>query len=290
MTIDKTHVIVFHGTTSAFDASIQQYGFQINPERRPSHQMCTDVQHLCSFNGTYVALDRDTSRYYAEAAAKENGGQPRIYALRVPVSLIVPDEDEVHFSLSCHLAEPLGYDEMADDEDQYAKIPWSIDIARHAVRAISEGFGMSDAAAEQAAIHLNTMIEYAIQDWDGNLFLFHPDGNDEGWSSPAWVRKLTALVGGQELYRQEMDLLLKCMQGVTPETFPSGYETFKGRVIMPFGFDHSESGIEVIGYGTIADPFEDYSNFVSYQGTEMCLDPDFIKEAHYSRQFNALKV
>jgi hypothetical protein len=289
MVTDKTHVIVFHGTTSAFDESIREHGFQINPERRPSHQMNGD-EHLCSFDGTYVALDRDTSRYYANAAAEQNGGDPRIYVLRVPVSVIVPDEDEVHFSLSCHLAAPMGFDEMADDDDQYAKTPWSVDIARHAMSTISEGFGMTEKAAEQAAIHLHTMVEFAIKDWDGNLFLFHPDGNDKGWSSPAWVRKLTSLEGGSALYREQMDLLLNCMRGASPEAFPAGYETFKGRVVVPFGFENDGAGIEIIGYGSIADPFEDYSDFSSYQGTEMCLDPAFFDEAKYIRQSQALTV
>jgi len=288
MTADKTHVIVFHGTTSTFDRSIQEKGFQLRPDFRPSHQMNIDEQHLCSFDGTYVALDRDTARYYAKSAAEQNGGEPRIYALRVPLTVMVPDEDEVHFSLSCHLAEPMGFDEMSEDDIQYATKPWSIDIAMHAMKAISECFGMGDRAIEQAAKHLNKMIEYAVQDWDGDLYLFHPDGNDKGWSSPAWVRKLTALEGGQELYREQMDLLLRCMRGASPETFPAGFEAFKGRVLVPFGFDGGSSGAAIIGYGTISDPFECYSNFDSYLGTELSLDPELISQAQSARQIRSL--
>jgi hypothetical protein len=287
MTTQDTYVIVFHGTTSAFDKSIQEHGFQLTPERRPSHQINVDEKHLCSFDGTYAALDRDTARHYATSAVEENGGEPRIYALRVPLSAMVPDEDEVHFALSCHLAEPMGFNEMSDENIQYATTPWSIDIARDAVSAISDCFHMDQEMIDQASVHLHAMIKIAVKDWDGDLYFFHPDGNDKGWSSPFWVRKLASLDGGYELYREHMDLMLRCMH-LSPEAFPAGFEAFKGRVVEPFGFDSKASGIEIIGYGTIADPFEDYSNFDGYTGTELSLDPYFLAEAQLSRQSLAL--
>ncbi|TLX16700.1 hypothetical protein [Rhizobium sp. MHM7A] len=283
MTNQDTHVIVFHGTTSAFDKSIQEHGFQLKPELRPSHQMNVEEQHLCSFDGTYVALDRDTARYYAKSAVEKNGGEPRIYAFRVPLSVIVPDEDEVHFALTWNLANELGFDENSDDDVQLGTIPWSIDVAKRAVAAISQCFGMDEHQIGKAAAHLNAMIEPVIAVWDRDLYFFHPDSNDKGWSSPNWVRKLVSLDGGYELYREHMDQFVGCMRGASPETCPAGSEAFKGRVIVPFGFDGSH-GVEIIGYGTIADPFEDYSNFDSYLGTELSLDPEFINEAKNSRQ------
>lgn len=282
-----THVIVFHGTTTAFDQSIQKHGFQLKPALRPSHQMNEDDQNLCSFDGTYVALDRDTSRFYAKAAAEKNGGEARIYALRVPLSVIVHDEDEVHFALTWNLANELGFDENCDDDVQIGSIPWSIDVAKRAVAAISECFGMDEDRIDQAAIHLNAMIEKVIPVWNGDLWFFHPDSNGEGWSSPNWVRKLCSLDGGLEFYRDQMDRFIGCMKGASPETCPAGFEAFKGRVIVPFGFNGG-NGAEVIGYGTIENPFEDYSHFDSFDGTEYSLDPDYINEARLASQSLAL--
>ena len=156
--------------------------------------------------------------------------------LRVPLAAMVPDEDEVHFALSCHFAEPMGFDEMSDDAIQYATTPWSIDIARHALKSVAECFKLDDAAVEQAAVHLNAIYYFVACE----------------------ARRLKRV------------------------------QSFKGTVIIPFGFDNETSGIEIIGYGTTDDPFESYSNFDSYLGTELSLDPDFINEAQYSRQAQAL--
>jgi hypothetical protein len=281
------HVIVFHGTTSAFDTSIQQHGFQLKPALRPSHQMNAGDKNLCSFDGTYVALDRDTSRYYAQSAVEKNGGEPRIYALRVPLSVIVPDEDEVHYALTWNLANEMGFDENSSEDVQIGTIPWSIDVAKRAVTAISECFGMDDHQIDQAAVHLNVMVEKVIEAWDGDLWFFHPDSNDQGWSSPTWVRKLCSLDGGLEVYRDQMDRFIGCMRGARPETCPAGSEAFKGRVIVPFGFD-GHNGAEIIGFGTINNPFEDYSNFDNYEGSEFSLDPEYINEARLSAQSLAL--
>ena len=282
-----THVIVFHGTTSAFDHSIQKHGFQLKPALRPSHQLNEDEQNLCSFDGTYVAMDRGTSRHYAQAAAEKNGGEARIYAFRVPLDLIVPDEDEVHYALTWNLANELGFDENSDDEVQIGTTPWSLDVAKRAVTSISECFGMDEEQINQAAVHLSAMIEKVMEVWDGDLWFFHPDSNDNGWSSPTWVRKLCSLQGGLELYRDQMNRFIGCMRGASPETCPAGFEAFKGRVIVPFGFG-DENGAEIIGYGTVENPFEEFSNFNSFDGTEFCLDLDHINEARLSSQSFAL--
>jgi hypothetical protein len=199
---------------------------------------------------------------------------------------MVPDEDEVHFALTWNLAHELGFDENSDEEVQLATVPWSIDVAKRAVTAISPCFGMDARQIELAAAHLNAMIEPVVQVWDGDVYFFHPDGNDVGWASPNWVRKLISLDGGYEIYRGHMDHFVRCMKGASPEDCPAGFEAFKGRIVEPFGFNGGQ--VEIMGCGTIADPFECYSNFDAYTGDEWSLDPDFINEVRYSRQMRAL--
>jgi hypothetical protein len=86
-----------------------------------------------------------------------------------------------------------------------------------------------------------------------------------------------------------MDLMLRCMH-LSPDRFPAGFEAFKGRVIEPFGFKRGASGIDIIGYGTIANPFECYSNFEPYLGTEISLDPDFIAEVRRCTQSESMTL
>lgn len=276
------HVIVFHGTTSIFDDGILSNGFLSKPQQKLSERMSVSLNvekdHMVSFDGTYVALERDTSAYYAKSAAEVFGGQPRIYALRVPLSSLVPDEDEVHFALSCHLAAALGFDECADDYDgQKSNQSWSLEIARDVIQGMAESFSMDESSVEHAAQHLHAMIEPSVTHWDGDLFFFHPEGNDQGWASPNWVRRLTSLEGGYDLYRRRMDQLLGCMKGAAPESCPAGFTAFKGRIRDDFKFDDNENGVTIIGYGNIDDPFEDYSNLESVDGTEIALEPEAIR-------------
>lgn len=276
---NETFVIVFHGTTSAFDDSIQENGFVPKPTKRPSEQAEDGHIHMAAFDGTYVALEKNTATYYAKQAAEVFGGEPRIYAMRVPLSSMVPDEDEVHFALSCHLAAALGFDESSIEEFQYATQSWSPDVAKDAVQGIAECFGMDEAAVELAAGHLHAMIEPTVQDWDGELFFFHPEGNDQGWASPHWVRKLASLEGGFDLYRDQMDKFLGCMRGASPETCPAGYDAFKGRITETFKLDDNANGVTVIGFGTLDDPFEHFRNLTSLNGAEMVLVPEMLEAA-----------
>lgn len=280
MAYNEKFAIVFHGTSSFFDSSIQDRGFLARPVTKLSEKLSLNDKvndHLISFDGTYVAIDRDVSRYYAKEATNIFGGEPRIYVLRVPLSSMVPDEDEVHFALSCNLAAALGFEEDTTDyENQYATQPWSIDVARDAVQGIAEGFGMDAEAIDQATQHLHSMIAPTIVDWDLNLFFFHPEGNDQGWSSPNWVRKLTSLEGGFDLYRDRMDAFLACMKGASPMTCPAGFSAFKGRITETFKFNDNENGVTVIGYGSPDNPFEHFVELSSVSGDEMILEPEML--------------
>lgn len=281
-----SHVIVFHGTTSAFDGSIRENGFLSKPMTKLSQKLSTSIDsetdHMVAFDGTYVALEKNTATYYAKQAAEVFGGEPRIYAMRVPLSSMVPDEDEVHFALSCHLAAVLGFDESSIEDFQYATTAWSLDVAKDAVQGIAECFGMDEAAVELAAGHLHAMIEPTVQDWDGELYFFHPEGNDQGWASPHWVRKLTSLEGGFDLYRDQMDKFLGCMRGASPETCPAGYDAFKGRITDTFKLDDNANGVTVIGFGTLDDPFEHFSDLTSVNGAEMVLVPEMLEASKTS--------
>jgi hypothetical protein len=242
--------------------------------------MDADIDHLVSFDGTYVAIDMNSSTYYAKKAADIFGGEPRIYAMRVPLSAMVPDEDEVHFALSCHLADVMGFDDNSNEEFQYAIQEWSLNAARDTVKGIAEFFGMDDGTTEGASQCLHAMIEPTVQDWDGELFFFHPEGNDQGWSSPHWVRKLTSLKGGIDLYRDKMNEFLGYMRGSSPETCPAGFDAFKGRITDTFKFNDNPNGVTVIGYGTLDDPLEHFSDLSSVNGNELVLVPDFIENKH----------
>lgn len=284
---DNKHVIVFHGTTSAFDETIRENGFLTKPMSKLSQLVSTslhaETDHLVAFDGTYVAIDMNVSTYYARKAAEIFGGEARIYALRVPLAAMVPDEDEVHFALSCHLADVLGFDDNSLDEFQFATREWSLNAARDTVQGIAEFYGMDDGSIEDASKSLHVMIEPTIQDWDGDLLFFHPNGNDQGWSSPHWVRKLTSLEGGFDIYREKMDDFLGCMRGSSPETCPAGFDAFKGRITDTFKFRDNTNGVDVIGYGSLDDPFEHYSDLMSVNGEELVLMPDFLENIHNSK-------
>ena len=279
----ETYAIVFHGTTSAFDDSIQENGFLSKPAAKLSQKMSksidSETDHLVAFDGTYVALEKDTSSYYAKKAAEVFGGEPRIYVMRVPLSSMVPDEDEVHYTLTGHLAAALGFDESSTADFQYAHQAWSLNVAKDVVQGMAEDFGMDEVTIELAARHLHAMIEPTVQDWDGELYFFHPEGNDQGWASPNWVRKITSLQGGFDLYRDQMDKFLRCMRGASPETFPAGYDAFKGRITDTFKFDDNANGVTVIGFGTRLNPFEHYSDLTSLNGAEMVLVPEMLEAA-----------
>lgn len=278
MHADKTHVIVYHGTCSAFASSLFSNGFILDPPCRPSASG-EGHDHLAAFSGTYVATERNTARYYADMATRLYGGEPRVAVLRVPVAAMVPDEDEVHYALAYPLAVALGFQDN-DEDEQVATKAWGLEAAKDTLRMVKECFGLDEQAINDAATHLNAMIAASLgPDWDGDLWFFHPEGNEEGWSSPNWVRRLCKMEGGLAVYRQNMAALLNTMRGPPPENYPAGFESFKGRIVMPFGFGVNDCGISIVGFGTLDDPFSIHSNFGEFVGDELSLDPDFVQAA-----------
>jgi hypothetical protein len=280
---DKQHVIMFHGTSSRFDKSILNDGFHSRPAERASYVLNEDEPHLESFDGTYAALDVDVATSYARKCCGVFGGEPRVFVFRVPAEAIVPDEDEVHFALNCYLAHLLGFDDMAEEDEQIADKPWSRQIAVDVIRKIAPSFGMSDREVEKAAEHLHVMMEKATTWWDGDLYFFHPDGNDQGWASPLWVRRLTQLEGGLALYKREMDQLLHCMAAADPHTAPAGFATFRGRIVEPIRFEEG-SAVRIIGYGTPEDPFAEFADPESLSDADIVLDRAMIERGLAHKQ------
>jgi hypothetical protein len=283
---DLDHVILYHGTCSAFEKSIFEHGFVPAPETRASADQKEGSAHLVAFEGTYAATERDTAAYYAKAAASQFGGEPRIAVLRVPVKAMVPDEDEVHFTLGHPLAVAMGFgDHMRDGNNHVTGIVWDQDRAKDALLMVQETFGMSSGAVDEAVPHLHRMIDLALQGrWGGDVMFFHPDGSDMDYASPNWVRNLMQVESGPAIYREEMAKVLETMRGAPPYEFPAGFESFKGRITDGFGLAENENGVFIIGFGTLENPFSIVCDFSSYRGDELSLDPDFVNAAWQASQ------
>lgn len=264
------HVLMYHGTTDAFLESIVEKGFLPAPDLRPSHIAGSgDENHLMSsLDGVYMAATRETSEWHARSAARKFGGEPMMFVLRVPLDLLVPDEDEVHCMLTAHLYRAMGYDFDTDYDDlpPEERTPWSAAAALTAAATLL-GRAKDDETVEEAAMHLDAMISLVCGPaWDRDPEFFHPEAQD-GWNCPNWLVELDATAAGRTAYRAHMDAFCRLLAGMDPHEYSCGMESCRARVVSPFRIDADE-GIVVVGYGPLSTPFGFYSRTEVMDGSE----------------------
>lgn len=275
---------MYHGTSDAFLESILEKGFLSAPKRRPSHVAEGGGENhlMSSLDGTYMAATRETSEWHARSAARKFGGEPLMFVLRVPLGLLVPDEDEVHCMLNAHLYQAMGYDFDADYDELPAdeRTAWS---AAAASRAVSTLFGRAedDEVVAQAALHLDTMISLACGPaWNRDPEFFHPEAQ-YGWNCPNWLVDLDSMPAGRDVYREHMDAFCRLLAGMDPHDYSCGMESCRARVVAPFRVDADE-GVAVVGYGPLSSPFGYYSRTELFDGSEEWY-PDELVEAEIGR-------
>lgn len=267
------HVIMFHGTTDAFLPGILEDGIQARPARRPSHVSDDgSINHLMSsLDGVYLASTRETSGWHARSAASKFGGEAIMFVLRVPLALLVPDEDEVCSMINWSIYRALGYDDSEDYEDLpfQDRAAWTTVSARKAA-AFLLGKYADDESVDAMALHLQEMISQVCGDgWDRDPDFFHPEAQ-AGWNCPNWMVALDATPVGKALYRDKMDAVCRLLAGMHPDDYPCGLDACRGRVVDSVDLHAANGGVIVIGYGSLEDPFSRFSRLQELDGTEIC--------------------
>lgn len=276
---DTDHIIMFHGTTDRFLGSIKQNGLIPTPELRPSHFESEQDGMMAAFDGTYLASDRNTSQWHAISAAKKFGGNPLMFVLRVPVSDLVPDEDEINCMLNYPIFQALEGDDNCDpDELDLSNCqPFTLEVAEQAARRLwSEAVDID--AQEIIGGCLFRMIDHALgDDWDKNPFYFHPE-TQVGWNCPTWMVKLYETDEGRLIYRKEMDTLTQALKGLSPFEYPCKLDSCRGRILSPMVLEGPHGMPSFIGYGPIDAPFSIFDRSELCTGNEIRL-PDPVLDA-----------
>jgi hypothetical protein len=249
---------MFHGTTDAFLPGILEEGLLPDPERRPSHVAKDGGENhlMSSLDGVYMASTRETSEWHARSAAAKFGGGPIMFVLRVPLDLLVPDEDEVNSMLNWPIYQALGYDDTEDYEGLpfEGRAPWTYEVAEIAASTLLGG-GAAPVDVARMAGHLDAMIGPVCgKDWNRDPDYFHPEAQ-AGWNCPNWMVALDKTDEGRAIYRENMNDLCKMLAGMDPDDYPCGLDACRGRVIEPIGIDGQDHGVTVVGYGPLEDPF-----------------------------------
>lgn len=268
----EPHIIMFHGTTDAFLPSILLEGLVARPARRPSH-LTEDgsVNHLMSsLDGVYLSSTLETSEWHARSAASKFGGEPLMFVLRVPVGLLVPDEDELAPMINWAIYRALGYD---DGEDYSGLSPcdravWSVEVAVKAAASLMGDYADEETVATMAR-HLYDMIAPVCgEEWDRDPDFFHPEAQ-VGWNCPNWMVALDATPSGRTLYRDKMDAVCRMLAGMHPHDYPCGMDACRGRVVDSIDLQAEVEGVVVVGYGSPTDPTSDFSRLDALEGSEL---------------------
>jgi hypothetical protein len=268
----ERHIVLFHGTTDAFLHGILDEGLVPNPEHRPSH-LGKDggANHLMSsLDGVYMASTRETSEWHARSAAAKFGGEPIMFVLRVPLDLLVPDEDEVNSMLNWPIYQALGYDDMEDYERLLFgdRAPWTFEVAMKAGSTLLGGGAAPDDVARLAG-YLDAMIAPVCgKDWNRDPDYFHPEAQ-AGWNCPNWMVELDRSEAGRAIYRENMDSLCRLLAGMDPDDYPCGLDACRGRVVEPIQIDGPDHRVVVVGYGLLDDPFGYLRRTEAIDGSEI---------------------
>jgi len=267
----QDRILMFHGTSTKHLDAILSRGMLPEPPVRLSALMAAvnDKQgnHTASFEGTYMTVSHSLAVSYANSASEHMGGEGVVVAFSVPRADLVPDEDEILFALAVPLAHSLGWDpEAAEDLPLEA---WTREKAAELGRTFASQFGIDDGEAfAKVADCLDRMVSATVgDDWDRDPALFHPEGNDFGWSSPTWIRKLTSTPEGMALYREQMDAMCRAMAGADPWRYPCDLESCKGRILYPIGLTE-DKGCFIVSVGSPTEPRRHYDNVAALKGDE----------------------
>lgn len=263
----RRRILMFHGTSDVLLPSIMTNGLLPDPPRRLSALMATGTGHTASFPGSYFTTRPSLADSYAKQAAKDFGGNGVVLACSLILGELVPDEDEIHQMLESELAWILGYD---DERHEDPLRPWTMAAAIEAAESLARGAVNADIQA--VADRLDAMIAPVTADWDRSPKLFHPDFNTDGWSSPEWVRKLTATTWGMAVYRENMDALTQLLAGMDPDSYPCEIESCKGRIRTAVRTDGSDRDNFIFAAGTIRDPACAFDSRYRLSGDEDYLD------------------
>lgn len=224
-------ILMFHGSSSIHLEAIMKSGFDPDPTSRLSDLMADagTCGHTSSFVGTYATTSLDHAASYARKAVEHVGGDPVIHSILVPVALLVPDEDEILYSMGYPVLHAMGWEEESAEEPGFELGGWTEEAALRVAQDLHTRFGAPDpdaVASMASAVH--EMVSATVEGWDRDPELFHPEASD--WSSPAWVRRLVSTPRGLAVYRSGMDALSTAMVGSDPDRYPCGFESCKGRV------------------------------------------------------------
>jgi len=263
-------ILMFHGTSTRHLDAILSRGMLPEPPVRLSALMAeaNDKQgnHTASFEGTYMTVSHSLAVSYANSASEHMGGEGVVIAFSVPRADLVPDEDEVLFALAVPLALKLGWDA---EEPEKPLGDWSSELSVELAKWYLADFDLTDdAVVSEVAACLDRMISATIgTDWDHSPRLFDPEMNDNGWSSPTWVRHLTSTPEGMALYREQMDRMCRVMAGIDPWRYPCQLESCKGRILYPIGIKEGD-GCFIVSVGSPTEPLCHYDNVAALKGDE----------------------
>jgi len=268
----EDRILMFHGTSTKHLDAILSRGMLPEPPVRLSALMAeaNDKQgnHTASFEGTYMTVSHSLAVSYANSASEHMGGEGVVIGFSVPRADLVPDEDEILFALAVPLAYTLGWDPEAGEELPLQD--WTRDKAEELGRKFALQFGIEDEeASARVAECLDRMVSATVgNDWDRDPALFDPEGNDFGWSSPTWIRKLTSTPEGMALYREQMDAMCQAMAGADPWRYPCDLESCKGRILYPIGLEEGQ-GCFIVSVGSPMEPLKHHDNTAVLTGREI---------------------